>query len=126
MDKQFSLVRPCADCPFRNDGSAISLNPGRKEEIVEGLLSGEHTAFHCHKSVYRSDGRNFDENEDYHPTDVCQCPGAVAVARKFGRDPVIVQVATRLGVIPSDHYDEAKDLTLDPADLKLDRKKARI
>jgi len=123
---QFDLRKPCANCPFRNDSKAIDLQPGRREQIIEDLLSGKQTTFHCHKTVYREDGRNHDEDGNYVPADVCQCPGAMAVARKFGRDTVMVQVATRLGAIPHDHYDDALPLTLEPEDLDLDPKKALI
>lgn len=126
MEKQFQLKKPCANCPFRNDEQAIDLMPGRKEEIIEKLLSGEDTTFHCHKTVYREDGRNFDDVGEYQPKDVCHCPGAMAVARKYGRDPVMVQVANRLGVISDDHYDQAKNLTIEPEQLQIDRKHARI
>lgn len=126
MEKQFALTKPCANCPFRKDVATIDLMPGRKEEIVEGLLSGEHSTFHCHKTVYRTDGRNHDNEGNYHPVDVCQCPGAAAVARKFGRDTVMVQVATRLGALEPDHYDDALAETIDPEDLSIDRAKAKI
>lgn len=126
MKNQFAVKTPCANCPFRNDEQAIPLQPGRREGIIEGLLSGEHETFPCHKTVYRKDGRNHDEDENYRPVDVSVCPGAAAVSRKFGRDLTIVQLATRLGFIPYDHYDEALPLTLEPEDLPIDREKARI
>ncbi len=126
MKNQFAVRKPCANCPFRNDDHAIPLQPGRRESIIEGLLSGQHETFSCHATVYRKDGRNHDENENYRPVDVSVCPGAAAVARKFGRDLTIVQLATRLGFIPYEHYDEALPLTLEPEDLPIDREKARI
>lgn len=126
MDKQFALKVPCANCPFRKDGKGIRLVPGRIEGIIEGLLSGEHMTFHCHHTVHRADGRNFDDDGNFTPNDICQCPGAAAVARKFGRDTVLVQVASRLGVIPATHYDEALPLTIEPSELNIDREKARI
>jgi len=126
MKNQFALRKPCANCPFRRDAAAIELQPGRKEEIIEGLLSGEKQTFHCHKTVYRDDGRNHDDEGNYRPVDVCQCPGAAAVARKFGRDTVMVQVATRLGVIDLDHYDAAIPSTIGPNDLTINRDSARV
>lgn len=126
MEKQFSLKKPCANCPFRNDEQAIDLNVGRREQIIEDLLSGLATTFHCHKTVYRDDDRNFDENGDYQPNDICHCPGAIAVSKKYGRETTVVQVATRLGIIEFDHYDSALPLTLDVDDLDVDRNRARI
>lgn len=126
VDKQFSLRKPCSNCPFRNDDHAIELEAGRREEIIEHLLSGAHSTFHCHRTVYRSDGRNHDEEGNYQPVDICQCSGAAAVARKFGRDTVMVQVATRLGTIPPDHYDVALPLTIEPFELSVDEARAKI
>lgn len=126
MDKQFSLRKPCANCPFRNDNASIQLQPGRREEIIENLLSGEHQTFSCHKTVHRKDGRNYDEDGNYTPVDVAHCPGAIAVARKFGRDTVLVQVATRLGEIAQDHYDDAMACTIEPESLAIDPRKAHI
>ncbi len=126
MKNQFAVRKPCANCPFRKDDKAISLQPGRREQIIEDLLSGKDSTFHCHKTVYRNDGRNHDEEGNYQPVDVSHCPGAAAVARKFGRDTVMVQVASRLGAIGHDHYDEALEQTLEPEDLNIDTKRARI
>ena len=69
---------------------------------------------------------DFDDEGNYHPTDVCQCPGAAAVARKYGRDTVMVQVATRMGVIPEDHFDSALELTIGKDQLNVDPQKAKI
>lgn len=126
MEKQFSLQRPCSQCPFRIDGDAVNLSPGRKEQIIEKLLSGEHATFHCHKTVYRSDGRNHDEDGNFIPVDVAHCPGAAAICRKFGRDTTVVQIASRWGYISNEHYDLALNDTLDAEHLKINRRKARI
>jgi len=126
MKNQFNLIKPCPNCPFRNDDQAIDLQPGRREQIIEDLLSGKESTFHCHKTVYRDDGRNHDEDGNYHPVDVCHCAGAAAVTRKFGRDTTLVQIATRLGAIEPDHYDPAASLTLEPEDLDLDPSKVYL
>lgn len=126
VDKHFTLQKPCSNCPFRDDGQAVALNPGRREEIIERLLRGVDSNFPCHKTVYRSDGRNHDANGNYSPTDIKYCPGAIAVCRKLGRDTVAVQCAVRLGVIRDDHYAAAMKLTLDPDQLNIDRSRSRI
>jgi hypothetical protein len=126
MYKQFALTKPCANCPFRNDAAAIDLKPGRREQIIKDLLAGKDQTFHCHKTVYRDDNRNHDEEGNYRPLDICQCPDAAAVARKCGRDTVMVQVATRLGVIAQNHYDGAMAVTIQPEDLNLDRAKLHL
>lgn len=127
IKRAFSLRRVCQNCPFRKDAQAIDLAEGRKEQIIEDLLSGKSTTFHCHKTVYREGADNFDEEGNYRPNDVMMCPGAMAVARKLGRDPQMIQVAERMGWIEPDHYAEAMSETLDPeTDLKVDFKNARL
>jgi hypothetical protein len=44
----------------------------------------------------------------------------------FGRDTVMVQVASRLGFIGADHYDVALALTIGAEELNIDPRKARI
>ena len=125
IKKGFALKKPCADCPFRNDDKAISLRDGRREEIIEDLLSGKSSTFHCHKTVYRKGAKNFDDEGLYKPKDVAMCPGAMAVARKMGRDPQMIQVAERMGWIETGHYDVAISETLEPKDLKINKIRAR-
>ncbi|KRW83706.1 hypothetical protein [Marinobacter sp. P4B1] len=120
-EKQFALRRPCANCPFRNDDQAIELMPGRREQIIQDLLTGAAGTFHCHRTVYRSDSRNHDEEGNYRPVDVCHCPGAAAMTQKVGgRDMTLVQIAKRLRMIGLDHYDDALPLTIEPDELDLD------
>ncbi len=54
------------------------------------------------------------------------CPGAAAVARKFGRDMVIIQVATRMGVITDSFLDDALERTINPEDLSVNPKDAHL
>lgn len=117
LKRQFALTRPCAECPFRNDDKAIKLDPGRKRGLIQGLLTGQTSTFHCHKTVYRSDGRNHDEQGNFHPVDVQHCPGAISVTRKAGGETTAAQLAVRLGVIQVEHYDAADSLTLSPDEL---------
>lgn len=124
--RAFALKKPCEDCPFRNDDKAVELSPGRREEIMEGLLSGQDSAFHCHKTVYRAGASNFNEEGEYKPKDVAMCAGAMALAKKLGRDPQMVQIAERLGWIKEGHYDEAASEVIDPSDLNIDRRKVHL
>lgn len=118
--RQFAVRKPCANCPFRADGGAIDLQAGRREQILGDLLSQRASTFHCHKTVYRSDDRNFDDEGDFKPQDVAHCAGAAAVVQKLNRDMQSVQLAIRLGVIPEDHYADAHTETLGPADIDWD------
>lgn len=40
----------CANCPFRTDGAAIELRPGRLERIKEAVALSQ--PFHCHKTTH--------------------------------------------------------------------------
>ena len=111
VEKQFSLTRPCADCPFRADDQAIPLQPGRKDQIIGDLISQRVSTFHCHKSVYRKSGEGEDPNSRHH------CPGAIAVVRLMGADTQAAKIATRLQIIQPDRYDQAMKEVIDPSDL---------
>jgi hypothetical protein len=116
----FKVSKPCSNCPFRKDSQAIDLADGRKEDIIEGLLSGREASFPCHKTVYSS-------NHKERKSDAWSlCPGAAAVARKFGRDITLIQVASRMNAVSQSFLDASMALTIDPSDLNVDLKKARI
>lgn len=117
LKRQFALNKPCSQCPFRNDDQAIALDPGRRQEIIQSLLTGQAPTFHCHKTVYRSDNRNHDDDGNYRPIDVQHCPGAIAVVQKAGGQTTAVQLAERFGIIQTDHYEAANPLTLNPESL---------
>lgn len=96
LDTFFALRRPCANCPFRKEGG-VPLEPGRLAGIVEGLVSGEHTTFHCHKTVHNDrTGGEWDEAGNYRASNKeSMCAGAAIYLEKIGRPTV----AMRLGVI---------------------------
>jgi len=106
VEQQFALTRPCVDCPFKA-GRNFPLQPGRRQQIIEDLADQRHSTFHCHKSVYRKSGLGEDPNSRQH------CAGAIAVLRNMGRDTQAAQLATRLRIIPWDHYEEAKQEVID-------------
>jgi hypothetical protein len=111
VKKQFSLTKPCPGCPFRADGEGIrGLQPGRRSQIIMDLVRGNHSTFHCHQSVYRGN-KTAGTNDRHH------CPGAIAVVRMMGSDTQAAQIATRLRVIPPDHYDDALLESMSPDDL---------
>lgn len=43
-------MKPCKNCPFRNDGYGVSLKRGRATKIVKDILQDKY--FPCHKHVY--------------------------------------------------------------------------
>lgn len=96
--------RPCSNCPFRCDGAAIVLRPGRLEGIITGLLRDDTQTFVCHKTV---------------GAQAMTCAGAVAVMDKLGRLPVIARLGLRLGVISADDVDVSKRLVIEPSRLEI-------
>lgn len=123
-DVTFARKRPCSNCPFRNDEKAIELSDGRREEIIESILTGREVSFVCHKTVYGDLDDIIDGNTP--PPAPSVCPGAAAVARKFGRDMVIIQVGTRMGAIESDFLDDALSRTIGPESLNIKKKDVHL
>lgn len=105
MDRFFALKKPCDNCPFRKEG-AIELQPGRVEGIIDSLLTDDHMAFHCHKTVDHdgfNDGVEDEDDDQYAPSGKeAMCAGAMVYLQKVGR----MSVQMRLGVITG-HYDIA-------------------
>ena len=102
--------RPCANCPFRCDGAAIELHPGRLEGIVEDLLRDDMRSFICHATLPLKDRM--------------QCAGAVAVLNKMGRIPVIARLGLLMGVITQADVVASMALVIDPATLNIDDRHA--
>lgn len=94
--------RPCSNCPFRNDGAGIDLEPGRIEGIVEDLLADDQATFVCHKTL---------------DTGRMPCAGAVALMSKLGRLPVIARLGLVYGVISKSDIVASEALVIDPDDL---------
>lgn len=96
--------RPCANCPFRNDGKGIELNPGRLQDIVSGLLKDDHGTFVCHKSLDK---------------ERMTCAGAVGLLSKLGRLPVIARLGLACGVITKDDIDASAAMVIEPEALSM-------
>lgn len=98
--------RPCANCPFRCDGAAIELRPGRLEGIVQGLIASDTTGFQCHKTLGSKE--------------TMQCAGAVGVLTKMGRMPVIARLGLLVGVITKEDVEASMALVIDPGTLNIE------
>lgn len=96
--------RPCANCPFRNDGAGIELRPGRLGAIVADLEADDQQTFVCHKTL--ESGR-------------MTCAGAVGVMAKIGRMPVIARLGIALGVITSADIEASAAMVVDPSELAI-------
>ena len=80
----FDLKRPCADCPFRVDKSALfRLDEARLREIWAA------PAFQCHKTLAHG-------AEKERPQ---QCAGRMILGVKTGEWNQMMQVAHRLGAV---------------------------
>jgi len=96
--------RPCANCPFRCDGSGIELNPGRLENIVSDLLGDDNQTFVCHKTLGK---------------ERMTCAGAVGLMSKLGRLPLIARLGLAVGVITVKDIEASAALVIDTSDLAL-------
>ena len=103
------LKRPCSNCPFRSDGEAIELRPGRLDAIVSDLLADDTSTFACHKTL---DGERK------------TCAGAVAVMSKLGRLPVIARIAIAFGELSASDIAACAEMVIDSESLDLTSSKA--
>lgn len=116
VERQFGCKAPCANCPFRKDGEGIGLNAGRLTNTVNGILSGEHGTFHCHKTI----GYSRYAEQDYLSNDEGEinpdkeelmtrkhCAGAMAVSIMAGGMPLIMRMGVMHQMIKPDHYNDA-------------------
>lgn len=105
-EAQFSLKRPCKNCPFLKPelGKPYNqLQEGRMIGIIEDVREG---TFHCHKTT------------DKHRNERKHCAGAMAVGIKKHGSLLITSLAQAYGFIGEDYYDEAMNDTIEPEDLK--------
>ncbi|MFX3643518.1 MAG: hypothetical protein ACE3L7_33505 [Candidatus Pristimantibacillus sp.] len=78
VNRIFSLKKPCADCPFRKDGTMLpSLHPNRMQDIVHSLH--EDRPFHCHKTIDYNKTDKVDQVDD-----ATYCAGSLLYLTKLG------------------------------------------
>lgn len=103
MTTPFKQLAPCVDCPFRKDG-AIELHPGRLDDIIATLRSGQ--SFLCHTRFYA-------KKRERQP-----CAGGIVYLMKMGESNQLMQVMGRLGAFPSDAFFAHCDTVIDPPERK--------
>jgi hypothetical protein len=121
----FSMKMPCSNCPFRKEG-AISLMPGRVENIAESLINNDLQPFLCHKTLNASpsddDSYVDDEGPTLHRTlrdGERMCAGAAAFLMKHKRPTVGMRAAFSFGSIDRDHWAKAEASVIDPLTLNI-------
>lgn len=94
--KEWRVKQKCENCPFHESGSGRhlrdSLRPGRFEEIVFGLMRGDH--FFCHKSTT---GEEDDEGECILGGKEKLCAGAIELQKQAGTQEQCVASAGAAG-----------------------------
>ena len=93
----FDLVRPCDNCPFRNDRHPFGLRPDRVREILGGGRGRAHwpcASFPCHKTVDYGAG---DDDSDVIPATAQQCAGVMIILHRENRHNDAMQLGQRLG-----------------------------
>jgi hypothetical protein len=116
LDTFFALRCPCANCPFRKDG-AIELGPGRLAGIVEGLVSGEHLTFHCHKTVHNDrTGGEWDDDGNYRASgQESMCAGAIVYLEKAGRPTVAMKLGVLYGMYDPERLEPCYSDVIEPS-----------
>lgn len=102
MSQKPIVKRPCSNCPFRADGGAIELRPGRLEGIVRGLLDDDMGTFVCHKTLSKKPAT---------------CAGAVGLLSKAGRLPVIARLALSWGLLTKEDIEASAAMVVDLDDV---------
>lgn len=102
----FTMKRPCVDCPFLREGG-IRLSQKRVREIAGAMLAVQGATFQCHATV------DYDDTEDGAPVQRRtprdqHCAGALIFAERQGRGNQMMRIAERLGMydaaaLMSDH-----------------------
>lgn len=95
----FTMKKPCKDCPFRRDVPAY-LNGPRCQEIIRSITSQD-GQFPCHKTtVHDGDG-------DYVPQFKGEqhCAGAMILLEKLDQPNQIMRIAERVGSYHRDELD---------------------
>ena len=88
---KFTLVRPCAECPFRNDRPGY-LTIDRAEEIADALTTRQGT-FSCHKTNVEDDyGEMIETEESQH------CAGAMIMLEKMEQPNQMMRICERIGL----------------------------
>lgn len=96
---QFTMTKPCANCPFRTD-RPFHLDPERTRDILHAITVGQQT-FACHKTVDYS--HDDDEGDGRHHKKTQHCAGALILLEHIDRPNQMMRIAERLGL-----YDRTK------------------
>jgi len=93
---RWKLEAPCNNCPFSDEGAGLqlrlSLARGRWDEILSGLLDGQH--FLCHKTT--GDAEENDDGEEVRYPHAKMCAGARLWQHERGIVSDAEQIMTRL------------------------------
>ena len=97
----FTLTKPCTDCPFRND-KPFHLTVERAEEIAHGVTELDQT-FACHKTT-REGSEDDDGWSEMETTMKSQhCAGVLIMLEKMEQPNQMMRIAERIGM-----YDRTK------------------
>lgn len=105
-----ALTAPCENCPFRNDGHAIELRPGRVQGIVSNLLRDDRAWFPCHKTTHTIAGKKSWKG----------CRGAVVYLWKIGQPNVATRMGLAFGLITVDELNAQCGQVIGAEDLESD------
>ena len=86
----FSLTKPCKNCPFNTDTQKGWLGRNRATEIAASLVRDQ-KSFPCHKTTHG----NIDKEQ--------HCAGAMIMLEKFDRPNQMMRIMEQLGL-----YDRTK------------------
>lgn len=90
----YTLRKPCANCPFRND---VDFDLRRRRDIAADIIDRQ-ASFACHKTTCHDDeGNHVPRDKEQH------CAGAMILLERIGRPNQMMRIAERIGM-----YDRTK------------------
>lgn len=95
----YSLKKPCANCPFRNDLESNKgwLGKASAEGIINRLIY-HREGFPCHKTVDYDSIEDSEDGMQTRNTDKeIQCAGAISLLKYINEPTQAMQIAERLG-----------------------------
>ncbi len=101
----YTMTKPCPECPFRRGAGAVRLMSGRVDEIAGLMLNPQGGEFPCHKTTVVDE--DDDESGRCSTPDSQHCAGALIFAEKNDNHTGMMKIAGRLGMYDPSKLDQA-------------------
>jgi len=100
---EYSLKKPCSNCPFRTDVTPY-LRVGRVQEM-EAELIGQQRSFTCHKTTVAGEDDEDGSSNMVDGPNAQHCAGAMILLEKSNAPNQMMRIAERLGLYKPSELD---------------------